>query len=186
MRMSNMTDQKIPASLHLRARIVGIVYLLSFVTAFVGQGFFQQVGINGSDAAAAANNLVAHETAFRAGIVFGLISLAFYIALTALLYQVFRPVSRTLSLLAAFFNGYLILRSTFLPRFLGVLPMLAGISGLLVLWPPLANSVALYIEALAGVAEGLLMLWLRVMGVNVQRWKEQADQANAAGASFLA
>lgn len=250
MRVSNMTDQKTPASLHFRARIVGIVYLLYFVTAFVGQGFIQQVGINGSDAVTTANNLVAHEAAFRAGIAFGLISLAFYIALTALFYQVFRPVSRTLSLLAAFFglvgctlqasgsvfqgasllivgsgnslgalttdqtqalalvllklnsqanavdfvffalflliNGYLILRSTFLPRFLGVLPMLAGVAGLTVLWPPLANSVALYIDALAGVAEGLLMLWLLVMGVNVQRWKEQADQANAAGASLLA
>jgi hypothetical protein len=246
--VSNMTDQKTPASLHVRARIVGMVYLLYFVTAFVGQGFIQQVGINGSDAATTAKNLVAHEAAFSAGIAFGLISLAFYIALTALFYQVFRPVSRTLALLAAFFglvgctlqasgsvfqgaslliarsgnslgavttdqalalvllklntqanavdfvffalfllvNGYLILRSTFLPRFLGVFLMLAGLAGLTVLWPPLANSVLLYIEVLAGVAEGLLMLWLLVMGVNIQRWKEQAEQATAAGESFLA
>ena len=37
MRVSNMTDQKTPASLHVRARIVGIVYLLYFVTAREGE-----------------------------------------------------------------------------------------------------------------------------------------------------
>jgi hypothetical protein len=30
------------------------------------------------------------------------------------------------------------------------------------------------------------MLWLLVMGVNLRRWKEQADQADAVQASFLA
>jgi hypothetical protein len=31
-----------------------------------------------------------------------------------------------------------------------------------------------YLEVLGVLAEGSLMLWLVVIGVNVQRWKEQA------------
>ena len=70
--------------------------------------------------------------------------------------------------------GWLIFRSTFLPRILGVLMMLAGLGWLAFLSPPLAKHLSLYIEILGIVAEGLLMLWLLVKGVNVERWREQA------------
>ena len=43
--------------------------------------------------------------------------------------------------------------------------------------PPVADHLSSYIEVLGIAAEGLLMLWLLVLGVNVQRWKEQADAA---------
>jgi hypothetical protein len=73
--------------------------------------------------------------------------------------------------------GYLILRSAFLPRVLGVLMALAGLGWLTFLYPPLANSLSRYVLALGFLAELLLMLWLLVKGVNVQRWKEQASAA---------
>jgi Domain of unknown function (DUF4386) len=76
-----------------------------------------------------------------------------------------------------FLIGCLILRSTFLPRILGALMALAGFGWLIFLSPPLANHLSHYILPLGFVAELLLMLWLLVKGVNVQRWQEQAVAA---------
>jgi hypothetical protein len=70
--------------------------------------------------------------------------------------------------------GILILRSTFLPRILGVLMVLAGLSYVLFLSPPLAGSLQPYILVFPGVGQISLTLWLLVIGVNAQRWKEQA------------
>ena len=73
--------------------------------------------------------------------------------------------------------GYLIFRSTFLPRILGVLMALSGLGWLTFLSPPMANYVFSYIAVLGILAEALLMLWLLVKGVDVQRWKERASAA---------
>jgi hypothetical protein len=54
---------------------------------------------------------------------------------------------------------------------------LAGLGWLAFLSPPLANHLSIYIKVLGILAEGALMLWLLVLGVNVQRWKEQARAA---------
>jgi hypothetical protein len=120
---------------------------------------------------------------------------------TALFYALFKPVNRSLSLLAAFFNlvaiaieyfqdvntgavfhglfcllvAYLIFKSTFLPRILGALMAFAGLGGLTSLSPPLAIYLSRSIGVPGLLAELLLCLWLLVMGVNVQRWKEQAS-----------
>jgi hypothetical protein len=74
--------------------------------------------------------------------------------------------------------GYLIFRSGFLPRILGVLIAVAGLGWLTFLFPPLANHVLTYLEVLGVIGELPLMLWLVVMGVNSQRWN---DKATAAG-----
>jgi hypothetical protein len=84
--------------------------------------------------------------------------------------------------LHCFLVGHLILRSTFLPRLVGALMTLAGLGWLTlslttVLSPPLARSLAIYSMAAGGLGEGSLTLWLLVMGVNVQRWNEQASAA---------
>lgn len=70
--------------------------------------------------------------------------------------------------------GYLIFRSTFLPRLIGVLIALAGLGWLFFLSPPLAKSLMTPLEVLGFVAEASLMLWLLVMGVNSQRWIDMA------------
>ena len=172
-----------------RARITGAVYLLYFLTAVSGEVFVGRGRLVLYDAV----NLIAHS---------------FYIAVTLLFYYLFKPVSRSLSLLAAVFSllgcandvlglfnlaphkiaslvffapyclllGYLIFRSTFLPRILGVLMAFAGL-GWLIFLSPLAKHLSTYLKVLGFLAEASLMLWLLVMGVNDQRWKEQAGAA---------
>jgi hypothetical protein len=69
--------------------------------------------------------------------------------------------------------GYLIYRSIFLPRILGVLMMLAGL-GWIAYLSPLGRFMSFYLEILGILAEGSLMLWLIVRGINVDRGKGQA------------
>jgi hypothetical protein len=179
-----MTERITETSPRLKARIAGVLYLLTFLTG--GVALF----IRG-----------------RLGLVAGLTAGACYIAVTLLFYYIFKPVNRSLSLLAAlvslvgcamgplslfhlvpshinslvFFGfyclliGYLIIRSTFLPRILGVLMAFAGLGWLTFLSPPLANHLSPYIFVPGILGEGALTLWLLVVGVNVQRWKEQAS-----------
>ena len=70
--------------------------------------------------------------------------------------------------------GYLIFRSAFLPRMLGVLMALAGLGWLSFLSPPLVTALSPDIQILGFLAEFVLLLWLLIKGVNVQRWQEQA------------
>jgi Domain of unknown function (DUF4386) len=77
--------------------------------------------------------------------------------------------------------GYLIFKSTFLPRILGVWVAIAGLCYLTnsfanFLSPLFAAHLLPYI-LIPGVVEILLALWLCVMGVNVQRWNEQSSTA---------
>jgi len=73
--------------------------------------------------------------------------------------------------------GYLIFRSTFLPRIIGVLLAIDGVGWMLYLSPPLANQLFLFIAVASALAEIPLMLWLLVVGVNAKRWKEQEAAA---------
>jgi hypothetical protein len=129
---------------------------------------------------------------------------------TLLLYDIFKPVNRSISLLAVFFNlvgiafealrlnpqganlamvfhgiyclliGYLIFMSTFLPRVLGALIAFGGLGWLTYVSPPFVNYLSPYNLACGLLGEALVFLWLLVAGVNVQRWREQATPAGAA------
>ena len=198
MKTPEMKERIAEASPRPRARITGVVYLLYFLTAVFGEFLLRGLVVDG-DAAATATNILAHQPLFRLGLATGLIATACYIAVTALFYGLFKPVNRSLSLLAAFFSlvgcailafgslfqlaplvvlggspylnvfkveqlralalmflelntqagniclvffgvyclliGYLIFRSTFLPRILGVLMALAGLGWLTFLSP---------------------------------------------------
>jgi len=88
-----------------RARITGVVYLLYFVFAIVGEVFLQQAGMssispNSGDPALLAKNILGHQAALQTGVALGLISVALYVAVTTLFYVIFRPVSGTIALLA--------------------------------------------------------------------------------------
>ena len=73
--------------------------------------------------------------------------------------------------------GYLIFRSTFLPRVLGVVMAIGGLGWLTYMSPPLANHLSPYNLASGILGQESVMLWLLVMAVNEQRWEEQASPA---------
>jgi hypothetical protein len=181
-----MMERIAEASPRLKAKIAGVFYLLNILTGALAL-------------------FVTGRLSFAAN----LIAAACYIVVTLLFYDIFKPVNRSLSWLAALFSlvgcaigalspfhlapphinnlvffgfyclliGYLILRSTFLPRILGVLMAIGGLGWLTFLSPPLANYLSPYNLAPGILGEGSLTLWLLVMGVNAQRWKEQASAA---------
>ena len=177
--------------------MTGALYLLYFLTAIL------------------AGVLVGRGLAVS-GSVTNVIATVCYLVVTLLLYGLFKPVSSSLSLLAALFSfagcvvmalglfhlasspispllffglfclliGYLILRSSFLPRVLGVLMAVAGLSWLAFLLPAVPHYLSIIIEVFGFLAELSLCLWLLVMGVNVERWKQQASAARSSdGAS---
>ena len=228
------------ASPHSRARTTGIVYLLYFaiavLSALVAPAISGLGGIS-SDAGTTARYIQTHVSAVQAAVALGLISTGFYVALMVLFYQLLKPVSQTIALLAMVFGlvgcaitaigslfqagtllvlgkdaylgvfdakqlqalsllflnlggqtgavalfffglfqlalGYLIFRSTYLPRVIGVLIALAGMGWLLYLAPPVANALMTYLEVLGFVAEASFMLWLLVRGVDNDRWYAQ-------------
>ena len=217
------------------ARTAGAFYLLMFPIG--GLFFSRRALVVTGNSAATATNILAHVPLFRAAFAGDLLVVACYIVVTALFYELFKPVSRSVSLIAAFFSvvgctiqgfacvfqlgslvvlgpeqylsvfnveqrqalaflslklysqaygialvffafyglliGCLILKSTFLPRFLGVLMVLAGLGWLTFLYPPFATKYFPYILP-TSLGEGFLTLWLLVKGVNAERWNEQA------------
>jgi hypothetical protein len=75
--------------------------------------------------------------------------------------------------------GYLVFRSAFLPRTVGVLVALGAVAYLTYsfttfLSPGSAPRLVPYIQLPSLVGEGSLCLWLLVMGVNVRRWTDRA------------
>jgi hypothetical protein len=171
------------ASPRFKARVAGALYVLSFLTA-------------------AFTELLARGGLNFAG---GLIAVLGMVVVTLLFYDIFKPVNRNLSLLAAFFGlvgltfealrlqprgvnvaivfagfyclliGYLIFSATFLPRALGALMTLAGLAWLTWLSNPLVKHLSPYNLAAGALAELLVFLWLLVMGLNAQRWSDLAS-----------
>jgi len=83
--------------------------------------------------------------------------------------------------------GYLIFKSGFLPKALGVLMQIAGLSYLtdsfaLILAPTFANRIFPAVLVPAFVGEASLCLWLLVKGVNVEKWEEKASAWRVSGA----
>jgi hypothetical protein len=182
-----MMERIAELSPRFKGRMAGVLYLLSVLTATLTELFVRG----------------------RLNIAGGLIAVSVMAVVTLLVYDLFKPANRNLSLLAAFFSlvgltfealrlqphgvniaivfagfycvliGYLIFNSTFLPRILGALMAFAGMGWLTFLSPPLVNYLSPYNLAAGLLGEVSVFLWLLVMGVNVQRWKEQASAAGA-------
>ena len=230
-----MTEQnKVPRN----DRTIGVVYLLYFVSAILSLVLLRSVTVPGN-VAATAQNIVLHESTFRASFALNLVATAFYVTLTALLYYLLVSVNKTISLVAAFlslmgcavqtigslfqlaplvvtssagsmaawnshqlqalsaifltfqaqaFNvglaffafycillGYLVWRSTFLPRILGALLLTAGVGWLTFLFPPIATQLSRYTQILGFLAEFSLMLWLLIKGVDTRVFKEHEN-----------
>jgi hypothetical protein len=67
-------------------------------------------------------------------------------------------------------TGFLILRSKFLPRWIGWWWIAGGIGGLTFLWSPVATSIWPLLLA-AGAGEFVLPVWLLVKGVDNSKWQ---------------
>ena len=170
------------ASPRLRARLAGVFYLLAVLSAAFTESF------------------VRGRLLYAAG----LVPVASFAVVTLLLCQLLKPVNRNLAWLAALFNlfgltleafewhfrgvnialvfhglycllvGYLVFRSAFLPRIFGVLMAAGGLAWLTDLSIPLTDHLSPYNVMAGFLGEGLPMLWLLVIGVNVQCWRAQA------------
>jgi hypothetical protein len=78
--------------------------------------------------------------------------------------------------------AYLVLRSTFLPRAIGVLLAIDGLAYLIYsftffLAPGFAAQLVPWIQFPALIGEGSFCLWLLVVGVNVERWEKRESAA---------
>lgn len=173
-------DFRAPA---FKAKIAGALYFFSLLTAASGESLLRG----------------------RLSIAAGLIAVAGMAVMTVLLNDILKPASPSVSLLAVLFAfmgltfetlrlqlqglnialvfhgfyciliGYLIFKSTFLPRILGALMAFAGLGWLTYLSNPLVNHLSPYNLAFGLLGDASVFLWLLVMGVNAQHWTAQAN-----------
>jgi hypothetical protein len=76
-------------------------------------------------------------------------------------------------------TGWLIVRSTYLPRGLGWVAVVGGIGWLTFLWPPLGYRLNLYIAVVGLLGSVATIVWMIAFGVNEGRWVEQARKTEA-------
>ena len=88
----------------LTARLAGLFYLITSLTGGFAEVFVRGNVIVSGDAAATARNILASESLYRLGFAADIVAGAAYTVVTILLYELLKPVSRSLSLLAAFFS----------------------------------------------------------------------------------
>jgi len=238
-----MTKPNLEVTPLFQARMAGGLWWLCIVAGMVGFAAGAPLVV-ANDATATATNILAKESFFRLGFVADLISGLSYVGVTAFIYYLLRPVSRSLSLLGALFGlagvaiggaswvihltpllllhgdqyltvfttsqlqalslaalklqaqvfpigmvffgiqcisiGYLVARSTFLPRILGVLLAIGGTSYVIVsfanfLAPSFGPRLVPFLMPIALIGEGALGGWLLIKGVDVQSWNEQAS-----------
>jgi hypothetical protein len=222
-----------------KARLAGAFFLITLLLGVFAQGFISERLVVSGDAAATATNILAHESLYRLAFAVYLIEMACQITMTVLFYDLLKPVSKSLSLLAATFGligctiktlsrlfffapllilggahylsvfdvkqlqalallflrvnyqaetiamvffglnaivqGYLMFRSAFLPRVLGVLSVVGGLGWMTYLYEPLAVRLLPYILGVAFIGSLVTVFWLLVKGVDERRWKEQAS-----------
>ena len=187
-----MILQKSPNS---RARLTGVVYLLYFLAAITAQLFFLDKVV-----LFITINLIAYAFYMILALLFyylfkpvnnSLSLIAAFCGLGGSIVGILDLFHITLNYLGplTFFGpfciliGWLIFKSTFLPHILGLLMMLAGVSWLVFL-TPVGKYLTSYIEVIGVLAEVLLMLWLIIKGVNLQRWNEQVKKQKEEGGNL--
>ncbi len=85
-----------------KARVAGAFDFLEGLFASSGQVFIPGMVLVSGNAALTASNILEKELVFELAFTAGLLAVAFHVVWTLLFYDLFKPVSRTISLLAAF------------------------------------------------------------------------------------
>ena len=80
-------------------------------------------------------------------------------------------------------HGYLIFKSGYLPKALGIMIQIAGLGYIsngfaVILYPAIANIVFLAIILPVLIGETSLSLWLLFKGVNIQKWEERVGMVS--------
>jgi len=81
------------------ARVAGLAYILASVVGFMRLAYIPKVLIVHGEAAATANNIVAHESLFRLGIVSDLLGGALWLFVPLALYRLLKGVDQGLAML---------------------------------------------------------------------------------------
>jgi hypothetical protein len=90
------------ASPRSKARMAGVFEMFEGLTSAFGQVYVLGKLVVMGNTPATAANILGHKRLFWLGFASSLLGVAFHIAWTALFYDLFKPVNRSLSLLAAF------------------------------------------------------------------------------------
>ncbi len=162
------------------ARLAGFFYLLTFVT-----GFYALASPRGrvvADIASSACYVIVTLLFYR---IFKPVNaavslLAAVVSLIGCSVSILNRLGVTSSPVSplAIFGGYclligfLIVRSTFLPRFIGVLMAIGGVGWLTFASAALARRLSPYNFAPGIIGEGVLTLWPLIAGVNEARWQQ--------------
>jgi len=97
-----MIERIAEASPRFKARMAGVFQLLEAITAACPGVFILDRLVVAGNGAATAANILGHERLFWLGFASLLMGVAFHIAWAFLMYELLKPVNRSLSLLAAF------------------------------------------------------------------------------------
>lgn len=87
-----------------KGRITGAFYLAIFVAGEIFMTLIPSTGLVNNNDAAAIDYIVSHQTAFWAGYPFLLLVVAFRLIVMLLFYELFKPVNKSINLLAVYFN----------------------------------------------------------------------------------
>ncbi len=239
-----MTTNAKANSIQMTARFAAILTLLIVVLAPFSMLYIPTTLVVPGDATATANNIMASQGLFRAGMVSDSIVFLIEIALTVLLYILIKPVSKSLSLIATyarlamtviqginllnhfivllllsgagyltvfapdqlqvfvllflnahesvtliwglFFGlhllvfGYLVYKSGYLPKFIGVLLLIVALCYLV---QDFGNMLFSQYKALftsigsLAFLEIAFPLWLLIKGVNVEEWQKRVSES---------
>lgn len=221
------------------ARVAAFVFLIIFILGMSTELLIRPGMIVPGDAGATVKNIAASEALFRLSVVSDLIRQALLMVLPLLLYNILKPVNKTVAelmvifylvcvpisllnelnhfavlllssgagyltafkadqlnalmmffidlriygtFIAQFFSfwvillGYLVFKSSFLPRILGILLMLVGLCYTVsaVLFFIFPNFDATILGVFTFLGESLFYLWLLIKGVNVKAWEKLA------------
>ena len=100
---TNSGNRRMSTSPTRLARSAGWFYMLNF--AFAPGMIAARRFVHVDDAAATATNILAHTTLFNAGFAGNIIAVTGYLVVTALFYQLFKPVDKNVSLVAALMSA---------------------------------------------------------------------------------